>query len=146
MTSLWPLYVIPIIPVCSGPTCSHPHRPHEQLLMAVVGVLWQHCCHWWCRPSCSRHCHCPCHAILALLLALAVTLLTRHCPALASLALVAISTHNPPYEQGLIGLGQVWPRSFLSPSPPHHPITLILPPCEQVLTVVVVVPLRRHCL
>jgi hypothetical protein len=52
-------------------------------------------------------------------LALAVALLARHCPALESLALVAVSTHNPPYKQGLVGLGRVQPRSFLSLSPPH---------------------------
>ena len=120
-TSLWPLYDIPIVPVCSGPTRSHPHRPHEQLLAAVVGVLCQRCCCWWCHPSCSRRRRRrrPCRAILALLLALAVALLARRCPALASLALVAVSTRNPPYNQGFVGLGRVPPHSFLSPSPPH---------------------------
>ena len=96
----------------------HPHRPHEQLLAAVVGVLCRHCWHWWCRPSHSRRRH-PRRAVLVLLLALAVALLARRCPALESLALVAVSTRNPPYEQGLVGLGRVQPRSFLSPSPPH---------------------------
>jgi hypothetical protein len=78
---------------------------------------------------------CHRHAILALLLALAVTLLARHCPALASLGLITISTHNPPYKQGLIGLGQVQPHSFLSLSPPHcrcsplFPIPIPVVPC-----------------
>ena len=96
----------------------HPHQLHEQLLTVVVGVLCRRCWHWWCRPSCSP-CRCPRCAVLVLLLAHAVALLSRRCPALESLALVAVTTRNPPYEQGLIGLGQVRPRSFLSPSPPH---------------------------
>jgi hypothetical protein len=58
-------------------------------------------------------------AVLALLLALTVAFLAHCCPPLASLALIAVSTCNPPYEQGLIGLGRVQPHSFLSPSPPY---------------------------
>jgi hypothetical protein len=112
LSSLGPFYVVPVVPVCSGPALSHPHQPHEQLLVAVVGVLCQHCCHWWCCPSHSRHCHRPHHAVLALLLALAVAFLAHCCPLLMSLSLIAISTHNPPY-------GQVQPHSFLSLSPPH---------------------------
>ena len=96
----------------------HPHRPHEQLLAAVVGVLCRRCWHWWCRPSHSPR-RCPRRAVLVLLLALAIALLARRCPALESLALVAVTTRNPPYEQGLVGLGRVRPLSFLSPSPPH---------------------------
>ena len=82
-----------------------------------MGVLCQHCCYWWCRPSHS-HCHSPHCAILVLLLARAVALLAHHCPVLESLSLITVSTRNPPYEQGLIGMGQVQPHSFLSPSPP----------------------------
>ena len=119
----------------------HAHTPINPT-SSCSQQLCQHCCCWWCCPSCSCCHHHPCCAILALLLALAVTLLACHCSALVSLALIPISTHNPPYEQGLVGLGQVQPHSFLSPSPPHCPVTLIFPPCKQALAaVVVVVPL-----
>jgi len=95
-----------------------PIDHHEQLLAAVVGVLCRLRCRWWCRPSHYRHRR-PRRAVLVLLLGLAIALLARRCPALASLAQDAVSTRNPPRGAA----------SFLSfPVSPWFPISIPIVP------------------